>query len=252
MDRLYRSCVTELLGAFLLTFLSAGAICINAFLYTSQQPGIGWLGIALAHGIAITIAIAFTMSTSKGFANPVVTIALLFVGKIDSKRALYYVISQLLGAIIAGFFLTVVFGYAGDVASSVGLGTPHSAEPLKKLFNRDMDLQLSALATLLELLSTFGLVIALFGLALDRRAPKWGWMGIGLVALGLSLFVGPMTGAAMNPARYFGTAIWQAGILNDWSRLNDCYVYIIGPLLGAVLAAWIYTSYVMDEPTEAS
>ena len=42
----------------------------------------------------------------------------------------------------------------------------------------------------------------------------------------------------------------KAGILNDWTRLNDCYVYIVGPLLGAVLAAWIYTSYIMDEPTE--
>jgi len=252
MNRLYRSCVIELLGAFLLTFLSAGAICIDAFLFTSQQPGIGWLGIAIAHGIALTVAIALTMNTSGGFANPVVTIALLFVGRIDAKRALYYVISQMLGAIIAGFFLTVIFGYAGDVANSTGLGTPHSAEPLKKLFNRDMDLQLSALATLLELLVTFGLVITLFGMAIDRRAPKWGWIAIGLVSMAMILFVGPMTGAAMNPARYFGTGVWQAGILNDWGRLSDCYVYIIGPLLGAVLAAWIYTSYVMEEPTEAN
>lgn len=250
MGRLTRSCVAELIGSFLLTFISAGAICMNAFLISSQQPGLGWLGIGLANAIGVTIAIALTMRVSGGFANPVVTIALLFVSKLDAKRACSYVFSQFLGAVIAGFFLTVIFGYASDVASSTGLGTPHSAEPLKKLFNRDMDLQLSALATLLELLSTFGLVIAIFGLAIDPRAPRLGWIGIGLMALGMVLFVGPMTGAAMNPARYFGTGVWQAGILNDWGRLSDCYIYIVGPLLGAVLAAWIYTSYIMDEPTE--
>lgn len=250
MDRLYRSCVLELLGSFVLTFLSAGVICMNAFLYTSQQPGIGWLGVALAHGLAITAAIALTMNTSRGFANPVVTLALLFVGKLELRRSLYYVFSQFLGAIIAGFFLTVIFGYAGDVAASTGLGTPHSSDALKKLFNRELDLQLSALATLLELLITFVLVITLFGMSIDPRAPKWGWLAIGLVVIAASLFVGPMTGAAMNPARYIGTAVWQAGILNDWTRLNDWFVYLLGPLLGAVLAAWIYTSYVIGEPTD--
>ena len=250
MDRLYRPCVAELIGTFLLTFISAGAICMNAFLITSQQAGIGWLGLALANAIGVTIAIALTMRVSGGFANPVVTIALLFVGRLDVRRSLYYIFSQLLGAIIAGFFLTVIFGYASDVTNSTGLGTPHCAENLKKLFNRDMDMQLSALATLIELLITFGLAIALFGMAVDPRAPKLGWIAIGLVALGMVLFAGPMTGAAMNPAGYFGTGVWQAGILNDWTRLNDCYVYIVGPLLGAVLAAWIYTSYIMDEPTE--
>ncbi|MFT3881058.1 MAG: MIP/aquaporin family protein [Gemmatales bacterium] len=250
MDRLYRSCVAELIGSFLLTFMSAGAICMNAFLISSQQQGLGWLGIALANAIGVTVAIALTMKVSGGFANPVVTIALLFVGKLDAKRSLYYIFSQFLGAIIAGFFLTVIFGYASDVTSSTGLGTPHSAEAFKKLFNRDMDLQLSALATLTELLITFGLVITLFGMAVDPRAPKLGWIAIGLVALAMVLFAGPMTGTAMNPARYFGTGVWQAGILNDWGRLSDCYIYILGPLLGAVLAAWIYTAYIMGEPTE--
>lgn len=251
MERLLRPCISELIGSFLLVFISAGVICIDSFLMSRGQPGLGWLAIGLAHAIAVTIAVTLTMHVSGGYVNPVVTISLLFVGKLNSKQAAYYVFSQLLGAIIAGFFLTVIFGYASNVASTTGLGTPHSADNLKKLFDRDMDLQLTALATLVELLITFVLTITIFGTTIDPRSPKIGGIAVGLAALVMILLAGTMTGAAMNPARYFGTAVWEAGILNDWSRWNDCYIYIIGPLLGAVLAAWIYTSYVLPDPTEA-
>lgn len=250
MNQLYKQSIAELLGSFVVTFIAAGAICIDSFLVFSGKSGIGLLGIAVAHAVALAIAVTATMNVSGGFVNPAVTIALLFVGKLETKKAIYYVIAQLLGAIIAGFFLTVLFGYAGNTVSSVALGTPHCGENLRQLFNRDMDLQLTAMATLVELLMTFVLMIAIYGTAIDRRTPRVGGFGVGAAALVIILVGGPFTGACMNPARYFGTAVWEAGILNDWSKLSDCYVYIIGPLLGAVLAAWIYSSYVLNEPAE--
>ena len=251
MNSLYKQSIAELLGSFLVTFIAAGAICIDSFLTFSGKEGIGQLGIAVAHAIALAIAVTATMNVSGGFVNPAVTIALLFVGKLDTKKTLFFIIAQLLGAIIAGFFLTVLFGYAGNTVSSVALGTPHSGENLKKLFNRDMDLQLTAMATLVELIITFILTLAIYGTALDRRTPRVGGFGVGAAALVIILVAGGFTGAGMNPARYFGTALWEAGILNDWSKMGDCYIYIIGPVLGAVLAAWIYSSYVLDEPADS-
>jgi MIP family channel proteins len=250
MDRLLRPCIVELLGTFLLTFIGGGAICTDAFLTLSGKPGVGLLGIAMAHGIALAIAVSAAMNISGGHINPAVTIAMLFLGKIDGKRALCYIFSQLMGAIIAGFFLTVIFGYT-QVPNAASLGTPHFAENFKALFHRDADLQLTALATLVELILTFILVFAIFGTVVDPRAPRIGGFGVGLAIMIDILVGGPLTGAAMNPARYFGTAVWEAGILSDFSRLSDCYVYIVGPVLGAVLASWIYASYVVEPGTTA-
>lgn len=250
MDRLYKQSIAELLGTFVVTFIGAGAICVDSFLQTSGQTGIGLLGIAIAHAVGLALAVTMTMNVSGGFCNPAISIGLLFVGKLGGKQTVYYIIAQIVGAVIAGFFLTVIFGFAGNVVASVALGTPHSEEPMRKFFQREMDLQLTAMATLIELLMTFVLTVVVFGTTIDKRTPRIGGLGVGLASLVIILVGAPFTGAAMNPARYLGTAIWEAGISNNWSRLSDCYIYILGPVLGAVLAAWIYSSYVLDEPTQ--
>jgi glycerol uptake facilitator-like aquaporin len=183
MNHLYKQSVAELLGSLIFTFVSAGAICMDSFLQTSGQPGVGLLGIALAHAVGMAIAITMTMNVSGGFANPAITIGLLFVGKLSGKQAWYYIVAQVIGALIAGFFLTVLFSLAGSVVSSTGLGTPHAEMSMRKLFNREMDMQLMAMSTLIELLMTFVLTIAIFGTIIDRRAPKLGGWGVGLLAM---------------------------------------------------------------------
>jgi aquaporin Z len=251
MDRLLRPCVAELIAAFIVTFVGGGAICIDAFLTRSGKPGVGLIGIILAQGIAYAIAVTATMRTSGGHANPAVTVAMLFVGKITAARAFYYILSQFLGAVIGGFFLTVLF-QSTNIASDrqVALGTPHIFG-LQELFGRnEINMQLLALATLVELLISFVLVFAFFATVVDYKNLRLGGLWVGLAATAGMILAYQLTGAAMNPARYFGTALWDAGMLSDFSRLGDCYIYILGPILGAVLASWIYTSYV--SPEEAS
>lgn len=250
MNQLYKQSIAELLGTFFITFIGAGAICVDAFLQFSGQPSIGPLSIAVAQALAVAIAITFTMNVSGGYCNPAVSFALLFTGRLEYKQTTYYVFAQFLGALLAGFFLTVIFGYAGNTVSTVALGTPHCADRLKALFNRDMDLQLTAMATLIELIMTFLLVLAIYGTAIDRRTPRVGGFGVGAAVLVIILVGAAFTGACMNPARYLGTAVWEAGIQNDWSKIGDWYIYFIGPVLGAVLAAWIYSSYVLETPPE--
>lgn len=253
MDRLLRPSVAELMATFLVTFIGGGAICVDAFLVKSGKPGIGTVGVILATGLAYAIAVSATARTSGGHANPAVTIAMLFVGRITAARTLYYLLAQFLGAIIGGFFLTVLFGYT-NIASdpSVALGTPH-IYGLQELFGRnELNLQLIALATLVELLVTFVLVFAWFATVVYQPHDRFRGLGVGLAATAGMLIAYQLTGAAMNPARYFGTALWEAGVIADYSRLGDWYIYLLGPVLGAVLASWIYTSYVAPEEASAT
>jgi glycerol uptake facilitator-like aquaporin len=87
------------------------------------------------------------------------------------------------------------------------------------------------------------LVLAVFGTAVDERAPRIGGLAIGLAVAADILFGGPLTGAAMNPARWFGPAV-AAGFLDDW------YVWWIGPLAGGGVAALLYR-FVFAQPASA-
>src|SRR5690349_12421582 len=89
---------------------------------------------------------------------------------------------------------------------------------------------------LVEAVLTFFLLLAVFGTAVDPRAAKIGGFGIGLTVAVDILVGGPLTGAAMNPARVFGTAI-AAGF---W---DAHWIYWVGPIAGAAFASWIYTRF---------
>jgi aquaporin Z len=195
------------------------------------------------------------MNVSGGHLNPAVTLTMYVLGKIDTAQMVYYITFQLLGGIIAGFFLTVIFG--GTVAATdqaVALGTPHIGGLREVYTSRYMVLgfldQTLVMAIVVEMVLTFILVFAFFGTAVDPRAPNVGGFGIGLAVACDILVGGPLTGAAMNPARYFGTGLWEAGInQNGLSRLSDFAVYIVGPVLGGILAGWVYTKFVLPTPS---
>ena len=93
-----KACVAELIGAFALSFIGAGSICLNS--YSGNQ--IGLLGIAIAHGLILSIAVSATMNLSGGHLNPAVTFGFLLTGKIETKLGLQFIVSQLLGATLAG------------------------------------------------------------------------------------------------------------------------------------------------------
>src|SRR5262245_28865370 len=98
MDRYLRSCLAEMVGTFILCFIGAGAICATAA--TPGQSGL--VAIALAHGIALAVGVTAAMGVSGGHCNPAVTVTFWVLGKMDTAQAAYYIVSQLLGALIAG------------------------------------------------------------------------------------------------------------------------------------------------------
>ena len=215
---LAKQCVAEFIGTFALIFIGIGAI----YNLGGLEKNGGLLGIALAHGLAIAVMVSATGGISGGHLNPAVTFGLMLADKIDLKGAIAYWLSQLAGAVAAAWTCLVVLD-----TTAVFNGTP--------TVSKDVTL---GHAVVIEAVLTFFLVFVVFGSAVDERAPRIGGLAIGLtVALDI-LFGGPLTGAAMNPARTFGPAL----IGGQWAHH---YIYWAGPLLGGGLAGLVYGRFLL-------
>jgi len=216
-------CIAEFIGTFALVFIGAGAICTNQL--TNGQVTL--VGIALAHGLALSVAISATGHISGAHFNPAVTLGFVATGRMKGSAAGAYILAQLLGAIVASLFLAVIF--PPDVKNAVNLGTPGLGEGIG-----------IGTGILVEIILTFLLIFSIFGTAVDPRAPKIGGFGIGLTVAFDILAGGPLTGASMNPARTFGPAL----VSGFW---DGHIVYWIGPIIGGVVAALIYNSLLMEK-----
>jgi len=233
------ACVAEAVGAFALSFIGAGVICMDAKM---GAGGPGLLGIAIAHGLILSIAVSAAMNISGGHINPAVTVAMLVTGRVKGGTAISYIVSQCIGATVAGLLVAFIFGgmktgSGAMVAAACNLGTPN--------YN-PAELSM-AKAILIEAFLTFLLVFAIFGTAVDPRAPKLGGFAIGLTIACDILLGGPLTGGAMNPSRTFGPGIVAAFGGNLSTFWQQQPVYWIGPCVGAVLAAFIYDAFIMEK-----
>ncbi|MCH8881383.1 MAG: aquaporin [Planctomycetes bacterium] len=227
--------VAEGLGTFALTFIGAGTILTTTF--TGGDASL--IAIALAHGLVLAIAVSATMNISGAHINPAVTITMLVTGRIKPPLAIGYIISQLVGASVAGFLLMFIFKSMGEAGAEAiiacKLGTPNLNAAISPW-----------MGVLIEIILTFLLVFAIFGTAVDPRAPKIGGFGIGLAVTVDILMGGPLTGAAMNPARTFGTLLGGLGDTADlWSQH---WIYWLAPIIGAVLAGVFYDKFLMEHP----
>lgn len=216
MQKTLRPLVAEFIGVFMLTFIGAGAIILNAY----RDGIVGLVGIAVASGLAYAIAVTATLGISGGHVNPAVTVGLWSIGRIGWKQAAQYVVAQLLGAAVAALALKGLF--PAGAAQVAQLGTPRLATDTT--FTQGV---------LVEAVLTFFLAYAVMGTVVDAAAPKVAGWAVGLtVGMGM-LAAGGITGGALNPARAFGPAL----VSNAWlSQL----VYWIGPILGAVAAMQVY------------
>lgn len=210
--------IAEFFGTFTLIFVGVAAIAADY----GTGGGLGLTGVALAHGLAIAVMASATAAVSGGHLNPAVTCGALVAGKIPAARAIAYIVAQCAGAIFAAFM--VKMAVPTEWLDAVGMGTPAVREGVTV-----------GQALTMEAVLTFFLMFVVYGTAIDARAPKMAGLFIGLtVAMGV-MAGGPLSGAAMNPARHFGPALLGGGMQNLW-------VYWVGPILGAVIAALVYKS----------
>jgi len=230
VDRTTRAqLVAEAVGTFLFFFVGAGAIVVFDVVAAGGGSSPGLIGVALAHGLALAVLASALGPISGAHFNPAVTLGVWIIGKMTPTRAALYLVAQLIGALAAGFALRFTFAEAAWAPSHIG--TPALGAGVEPMTG----IALEAVLTVL-------LVLVIIGTTVDPRAPKLGGMAVGLAVAADVLVGGPLTGAAMNPARWFGTAV-AAGFFDNW------YVWWIGPLLGGGVAAAIYRWLLTEEST---
>lgn len=234
---LIKRSIAELIGTYALVFLGTGAVVTAALLVKGWTPiagnefnvGFGiseWLAIGLAFGLAITVMAYVFGHISGTHINPAVSIAMWATGRLPLIDTIYYIVAQLIGATLASLSVALLWG---SLATGNNFGSTTMASGVSYLQ-----------AIGLETIATFFLVLAIMGTAVDKRAPA-GFAGlvIGLTATLGIMATGNLTGGSLNPARTFGPYV--ASMLfsgqNLWWQFP---IYIIGPILGALIAAFLY------------
>jgi aquaporin TIP len=217
----------EFVGTFTLVFIGAGSILtLGAALNFARFPGpVGPLftlvAVALAHGLAIAVMVSAVGHISGGHFNPAVTLGFLITRRLAPVLGFVYWIAQFAAAALAALLLRWL--YDATTRNTVKLGAPGLANVTHWQ------------GLVIEIVLTFFLVWVVFATAAD---PGGTFKSIAGLAIGLTITLdiimgGPLTGAAMNPARAFGPELVQ----NDWT---DAWVWYAGPFVGGALAALLY------------
>ncbi len=216
-NSLSKALVAEFIGTFALIFIGAGAGAL----------GIGGLvGVAFAHGLVIVAFVYAYGHISGTHINPAVTLGLLAAGKIEAGKAAAYVVVQILGGLVAAFTLRWVLG--GVVG---GLGATTLAQGLQV---GDSTVTITPLiGVVLEAILTFFLANSVLNAAVSGKAGGHAGLAIGLTLTFAILMGGPLTGASLNPARSIGPALASG-------NTTDLWVYLVGPVLGGVVAGLLY------------
>mgnify|MGYP001189755933 FL=1 len=211
----------EGIATFALTFIGAGSIWV---------VGGDLLAVAAAHGIILAVMVTATMNISGGHVNPAITVGMMASNRITPKLGMQYIAAQLTGALIAGGILYSI-GAGGE-------GIPAPGDSIIEVSTQQ--------AILIEAVLTFLLMSAIMGTAVDDRAPAGiAGFAIGLTVMADILMGGPLTGAAMNPARWAG--VWVFGYMEN---NIDLIIYTVGPIAGALLGVLLWDKMTPGEDTE--
>lgn len=222
-NSLSKALVAEFIGTFALIFIGAGAGAL----------GIGGLvGVAFAHGLVIVAFVYAYGHISGTHINPAITLGLLAAGKIEAGKAAAYVVVQVLGGLVAAFTLRWVLG--GVVG---GLGATTLAQNLQ--IGGSTVTITPLVGVVLEAILTFFLANSVLNAAVSGKAGGHAGLAIGMTLTFAILMGGPLTGGSLNPARSIGPALASG-------NTTDLWVYLVGPVLGGVVAGLLYRGVLED------
>ena len=211
-----RPYVAEAMGTFVLTFAGSSALAL------ARLGQLNVVEVALAHGLALMAMVYALGHISGTHINPAVTISMVVTGKMGWPKGAGYIAAQVVGAILAGAVLRYLFA---DFVTETHLGTTQVTEELG-----------TGRALVVEIVTTAFLVTVIFGAAVHKKAtPGFAGLAIGLTLALSILAVGPISNGSLNPARTFGPAL----LASHW---DDQWIYWVGPVLGGLIGAMLYTS----------
>lgn len=245
--------IAEFIGTFSIVFFGAGAVVIDLLTVPDEIVGaeraaeftiaglghgtLGWLGIAVAFWGAVALPIYMLGHVSGQHINPAVTIAFWLVNRIESRLAMVYIVAQLAGGIAAAL---VFVGIRGMEAVEIGGMGATVAFPGVAQWQ----------AALNEVVITFFLMAVIMAMAIDDRTPDaFAGLAIGfVVAMGVAA-TGNISGASFNPARTVGPYVANTVFLADFEIWRQIWIYVFGPTLGAIGAAYWYDRWILGRQT---
>lgn len=237
---LFKRSVAECIGTALLVLIGPGTAAFNGIITASNNESttladIGVISFAFA---IIVMAMIYSIGRLSGcHINPAVTVALAATGQFSWKEVPAYLIAQCIGGIIGAFGIVVVLGMDGVLLGNLGATV---LAPTTGYFQ----------GIFIEAIAGFILMFVIMGVAVDSKAPKeWGGLVIGLTVGGIIMMTAGPTGASFNPARTFGPYVVDSlfGVDVSWVEFP---VYVIGPLIGAILATFTYKF--INKPSQIS
>ena len=230
--------IAELIGTFFLVFFGTGSAVVTLLIddgVNHGAAGIGllgglgdWLAIGLAFGLTVMACIYLFGKISGAHLNPAVTIGLLVSKNISLIDSVYYIVAQAIGAVLGSLLLFVCLGAPAVTIGGLGATAPGLSVGYIP-------------AMIAECIGTFFLMLVVMGVAVDKKAdPGVAGISIGMTVAAVIIVLGAFTGVSINPARTFGPYLMDTllGGANLWGFFP---IYLVGPIVGAILAALVYT-----------
>jgi glycerol uptake facilitator len=219
-DRGLAAYIAELLGTLFLVFFITSVVSLYVASGQNAQFGSDFAVVGLTHWLVLFTLIISIGVASGGHFNPAITTAFIVIRRIDPIDGLVYILAQLSGGVL-GALLTKAFLL--DEGRASDYGTPKVTALLGGAFQ----------GFLVEGIGTFVLVLTVLAVALNPETRRWAALAIGGALGFLVMVLGPLTGGSFNPARWFGPALVS-------NHFNDAWLYILGPIVGGLLAAVVY------------
>ena len=219
----FKKCIAEFIGTFTLVLVGCGTAMLVG---CKSDVGCGYILTAFAFGLVI-VGMAYTVGNVSGcHINPAVSLAVLISGRMSITDFIFYVISQCLGAISGAACLKIIFSMGQVTDMTGGLGSNGLAGVNDSI----------GAGLIVEILLTFIFVLVILGVTDSKyNHGSFGGVVIGFALVMVHILGIGLTGTSVNPARSIGPAIFAGG-----AALSSLWVFIVGPFVGAALAALIY------------
>lgn len=216
--KIMRENISEFLCSYILIFCGTGAIIINQ----ETNGSVTHVGICITFGLIVMGLIYGFGQISGAHMNPAVSIAFAFLKKLPLKKLPHYIFFQILGGLSASITLKFLFPGNKGLGGTLPVGT---------------DLQ----SFVLEFILTFILMLVILTVALgNKEQASFAGIAIGGIVLLEAMFAGPICGASMNPIRSLAPALISGNLNSQW-------LYILGPILGTILAALTWQKLLEDK-----
>ncbi len=233
-----RKYLAEFLGTFILTFTACGATS-----FTGGYPGyLGVVGIALIFGFVMTALFYSIGSISGCHINPAVSLAMLISRRMNFIDFMGYIVAQMLGGVAGGF---AMYGISISLSTDTVEQYEAYGYDLLSFGTNGYGAQSEFLnidvwgAFLVEMILTFIFVITVLSVTANKRYKNVAGIVIGMALSAVHLFGIILTGTGVNPARSFGPALAKA-VQGDITPLSQVWLFIVAPIVGAILASIIY------------